>query len=79
MPGRVFISCGQKDEEERGAARAVADMLRGLGFDPYVAARVQSILDLNGEIIGELKRSDYYIFINFRREQIVGGEYRGTL
>ena len=77
MPGRVFISCGQKDEEERGAARA--DMLRGLGFDPYVAARVQSILDLNGEIIGELKRSDYYIFINFRREQIVGGEYRGSL
>jgi hypothetical protein len=54
-------------------------MLRGLGFDPYVAAQVQSILDLNGEIIGELKRSDFFLFIDFRREEVATGQCRGSL
>jgi hypothetical protein len=54
-------------------------MLRGLGFDPYVAAQVQSILDLNGEIIGELKRSDFFLFIDFRREEVEADQWRGSL
>ena len=67
MPGRVFVSCGQKTDEERKAARTISDWLRTVGFDPYVATQVQTILDLNGEVIGQLKRSDFYLFVNFRR------------
>jgi hypothetical protein len=55
-------------------------MLRSEGFSPYVATQIQTILDLNGEIIRELKQADYYFLINFRREQITDStEFRGSL
>jgi hypothetical protein len=71
MPSKVFISCGQATQQERDAANEVANYFRSLGFYPYVATQVQSIPDLNQGIIEELKSSDYYLFINFRREQIL--------
>lgn len=80
MAGRVFISCGQATDEEKATARLIADMMRSEGFDPYVATQIQTILDLNCEIIRELKQSDYYFLINFRRERIAdSNEYRGSL
>lgn len=82
MPGKVFISCGQKSEEEKDIANNIASWFRDQGFDPYIAIEVQSILDLNGGVIGELKTSDYYLFINFRREKILsddGNFYRGSV
>jgi len=83
MPGRIFISCGQDTDPERLAAREAASWLKSEGFDPYVAINVQSIPDLNKGIIDELKRSDFFLFINFRREMLGGGSadpvFRGSL
>ena len=84
MPGKVFISCGQASDAERMAAREVAAWFHLQGFTPYVATQVQSILDLNLGIVGELKASDYYLFVNFRREQLPPTEassptFRGSL
>jgi hypothetical protein len=82
MPARVFISCGQATTEERGVASEIRQWLRSKGFDPYVAIQTQSIQDVNSAIIKELKRADYYIFVDFRREKLVldGSEaWRGSL
>ena len=68
MPGKVFISCGQNSSAERKVAHDVAAWFSRTGYTPYVAIRVQTILDLNSGIIDELKSSDYYLSINFKRE-----------
>jgi hypothetical protein len=80
MAGRVFLSCGQATDEERTTSRLIADVLRSEGFNPYVATEIQTILDLNREIIQELKQADYYFHINFRREKLGDSdEFRGSL
>ena len=78
MAAKVFISCGQASPEERDVAQSLAGWFTSQGYFPYVAIQVQSILDLNASIIGELKTSDYYLFINFKRDQLSNG-YRGSL
>jgi hypothetical protein len=82
MSARVFSSCGQRPDEEE-VARKVAERLDGLGFRPYVALEAQSIQDVASGVIGELRRSDCYLFIDFRRERLhttpCGDEYRGSL
>jgi hypothetical protein len=40
-PARVFISCGQREQELK-IADQIKEMLKGEGFDPWVAARVHS-------------------------------------
>ncbi|MBL7074261.1 hypothetical protein ISS37_03365 [candidate division KSB1 bacterium] len=59
MPGKVFISCGQVNDEERQIASDVSNWLSNQGFEPYVAIEAQSIQDVNSSIIGNLKTSDY--------------------
>lgn len=82
MPAKVFISCGQRDAE-RDTSRRVAQWFSEQGFEPYVATEAQSIEDVNSGIIRELRRSDYYVFIDFRREALPDGEpetvYRGSV
>jgi hypothetical protein len=79
MPARVFISCGQR-EGERQIAQAVADWFVVHGFRPYVALEAQSVQDINSGIIRELRRSDYYVFIDFKRERLTGSDtHRGSL
>lgn len=70
MPSKVFISCGQGDDEERQITSQIKTWLIGQGYNPYVAIETQSIQDVNTSIIGNLKTSDYYIFIDFAREKI---------
>jgi len=82
MPAKVFISCGQASPAERQVTHSIATWFSSQGFSPYVAIQVQSILDLNSGIIGELKTSDYYLFVNFRRDRLKcfpRREYRGSL
>jgi len=84
MSGKVFISCGQASEEERGVAQAIAAHLSQQGFAPYVAIQAQSIEDVNSGIVNQLKSSDYYLFIDFCREvvgkdQDNGSVFRGSL
>ena len=84
VTSRVFISCGQHTEEERCIAGGISELLRARGFSVYVAIAVQTILEINADIIGELKNSDCYLFVNFRRECISkkddgSSDYRGSL
>jgi len=80
MGGRVFISCGQATAEEQQAAASVGDWFKRRGFDPYIAIETQGIQDVNSGIIGELKKADYYVFIDFAREPLSGKEVsRGSL
>ena len=82
MGSKIFLSCGQSNDRERRAAARLKDELINQGFDVYVAIRAQSIQDVNSGIINELKRSDYYVFVDFRREKLGGcasREYRGSL
>lgn len=77
----MFLSCGQRPEELE-VARKIAALLEQRGFDVYIAINVQTILEINADIVRELKNSDCYLFVNFCREQISdepSGRYRGSL
>lgn len=81
MPARVFISCGQASAEERLVANSLADWFRASGYEPYLAITVQTIMELNSGIIGALKTSDYYLLIDFPREELSSNPsvYRGSV
>jgi hypothetical protein len=65
--GRVFISCGQR-ENERKTAEKIRNLLREkFSLDSYLAFKVQGLMDIM-KITDELKASDYYLFIDFHRE-----------
>ena len=67
MTGKVFISCGMGSPEEREAALRVKDLLKTkFSLAPYVAITVQSLDDIM-TITKELRSSDYYLFIDFKR------------
>lgn len=76
---KVFISCGQSSEKEREVAKKISDWFLSNGFIPYVAICAQNLSDVNFVIINELKTSDYYVFIDFKRDILRGAEYRGSL
>lgn len=83
MKARVFISCGQhKNTDEEYSAREVAQILRKRGFDPYLAITDQTTRGLKENIFGQIKSSDYFLFIDFRRERLpeyAEAIYRGSL
>lgn len=83
MPGKVFISCGQRDVE-KDIALQIKEILKSKNFDPYVAIESQGIQDINYTIIEQLKMADYYVFIDFAREKIFRDQsfdaiWRGSL
>ncbi len=68
---RVFISCGQtKGTGEEVTALAVAGRLEKLGFDTYVAVQEQTLRGLKENIFEQLTKSEYYIFVDFKREEL---------
>jgi hypothetical protein len=78
---RVFISCSQaKGTDEITIASEVELRLRQLGFVPYVAVSQQSLRGLTDNIFQQLRNSEYFIFIDFKREQLVtSSDFRGSL
>jgi hypothetical protein len=67
MAARVFISCGQRGAEKETALK-VSSLLRDrFGLDAYLAFRIQSLDDVM-IITEQLRRADYYLFIDFYRE-----------
>lgn len=77
---RIFISCGQqKNSAEEDTARAVAELLSGDGFEPYIAIREQTLLGITENIFSRLRECEYFIFIDFRREKLEEDGYRGSL
>jgi len=80
MRAKVFISCGQASEVERAAARQIGEVLDSLGFDYYIAVEEQTLKGLKENIFAQLESSEYFLFIDFRREQLANvAEYRGSL
>jgi hypothetical protein len=68
MPGKIFISCGQRPPTERKIAIAIRDLLeQEFSLTPYLAFRIQSLDDIM-TITKELRSSDYYLFIDFCRD-----------
>ncbi|NUM38791.1 MAG: hypothetical protein HUU52_06630 [Armatimonadetes bacterium] len=77
---KVFISCGQHTEDERGIARQIADELSKFGFEPYVAVIEQTVEGLKNNLFRQLETSEYFLFIDFKREQIANSaDHRGSL
>src|SRR5262245_16221700 len=78
---RVFISCGRnKQSDEVEIARQIEDTLKGLGFNPYIAVEQQSLLGLKEAIFSQLERSEYFVFVDFKRERLGAEEtHRGSL
>lgn len=71
LKARVFISCGQRKEtEESLIAKEIADKLEEMGFEPYVAVVEQSLKGVKENIFNRLKESEYFVFIDFKRERL---------
>jgi hypothetical protein len=71
MRARVFISCGQtRGSDEEIVANNISKRLLDLGFDPYVAVAEQTLLGLKENIFARLRTSEYFLFVDFKRELI---------
>lgn len=81
LRARVFISCGQtKFTSEAETATNVAAALEALGYEPYVAIQEQTLEGLTQNVYNRLKESEYFIFIDFKREKIADSKlHRGSL
>lgn len=67
MVGRVFISCGQRRGREQEITHQIQELLmETFQLESYVAINIQGFNDIM-RITDELKRSDYYLFIDFLR------------
>ena len=82
MGAEVFISCGQR-EGELQVAEKVKEKLDKLGYQCYVALKQQDLGGVRENIFKRLDSSDYFIFIDFKRERLKTGketkEHRGSL
>lgn len=84
IKAKVFISCGQtKDTDEVEIAYKIARRLEQLGYEPYVAVEQQTLRALIENIFKQLESSEYFIFIDFKREKIIHSSneeiHRGSL
>ena len=79
-PARVFISCGQtKDSDELDTAQKIRDRLQALGFDPYIAVEEQTLSGLKENIFRQLQLTEYFVFVDFKREKLVPRRKTGLL
>jgi hypothetical protein len=81
MRARVFISCGQsKHTNEIQIAHQIKDRLERLGFDAWVAVEEQTVRGLTENIFEQLRKSEYYVFVDFKRERLGASRWhRGSL
>ncbi len=76
---RVFVSCGQRSPREIAIGRAVYEYFRTRGFEAYFAERVHSPDALTTNIFKFLTQSEYFVFIDFKRDAIGHNDFRGSL
>jgi len=81
IKAQVFISSGQRsDLGEVAIAQDIEDELQNLGYETYVAITEQSALGVRENIFRQLERSEYFVFIDFKREPLADEEVcRGSL
>ena len=72
MKAQIFLSCGQNpDYDEPRFVQLIKDKIINLGFDePYIAVHIQSPRSIRENVFRQLQESDYFIWIDFRREDI---------
>ncbi len=68
---KLFISCGQATRSERELSEDIRERMDRLGFDPYVAIKVQDLRGLREGIFEQLRDMDYFLFVDFCRERII--------
>ena len=76
---RVFISCGQRSNREKTIGYEVNRFFRERGFETYLAEKVHSPEALTEHIFKFLRKSEYFVFIDFKREKISRHDFRGSL
>ena len=67
---RVFISCGQRPEELE-IAELIQKGLQDIGFSVYVAKKDHVLSCLTRNIFDKLETSEYFLFIDFKREKLI--------
>jgi hypothetical protein len=71
MKAKIFLSCGQsKGTDEPELAEKIAIRIRELGFDCYIAVIDQSLIGLRESIFRQIETSEYFVFVDFKREKI---------
>lgn len=77
MGARVFVSCGQRENSiEIESADKIASRLVNLGYTPYIAAEQRSLRSLRENIFRQLRDTEYFLFIDFPREELVSVDGR---
>lgn len=76
---RVFISCGQRGDREKDIGLAVEKHFSSRGFETYFAEKVHSSDALSENIFSYLKKSEYFVWIDFKRERLDNNDFRGSL
>jgi len=80
MKAQIFLSCGQNPEwDESSFVQLIKEKIQGLGFDePYIAVHIQSPRSIRENVFRQLQESDYFIWIDFRREKTVAKDGKET-
>ncbi len=72
LKAKVFISCGQRPGRERDIAQDIKNLLeKTLGYKAYVATEHQSVEGVPEIILAQLESSEYFLFIDFKRERLL--------
>jgi len=82
LKARIFISCGQrKDTNKIEIVHRIKERLTKIGFEVYIAVEEQTLRGVKENIFTQLEKSEYFIFIDFKRERIINEEeiHRGSL
>lgn len=88
LQARMFISCGQqKGTDEVEIAHKIVEKLEKMGFEPYIAVEERTLKGVKENIFRQLSESEYFIFIDFKRERLFepkngsfedAGKHRGS-
>jgi hypothetical protein len=83
IKSRVFISCGQHGNtqdptSERGTITILKQELERRGFEVYIAVEQHTLNGFAENILSVLEKAEYYLFVDFRREEVVSekGQYK---
>ena len=73
----MFINCGQtRQNEEERIAQDIATGLEGNGDHPDVATEEHTSKGVKENIFAKLRESEYFLFIDFKREEFKDGTHR---
>lgn len=69
LKAKVFISCGQRTSEEKSIGTQLVSYFTKRGFEPYFAEEIHSFKGLTQSIYDNLRTSEYFVGINFKRDK----------